>query len=82
MRLVVVGRTGELTGFMLAGVETAECASADDAERVVRELCSEAAGTGLVILSPWAGRHAPRAVRDVQSGKRPPVVMVMPHAGE
>jgi vacuolar-type H+-ATPase subunit F/Vma7 len=82
MRLVVVGQRRELTGFMLAGIETAECASAGDAERVVRELCGAAAGAGLVILSPWAGAHAAHAVREAQRGKRPPVVMVMPRPGD
>jgi vacuolar-type H+-ATPase subunit F/Vma7 len=81
MRLVVVGRAGELTGFRLAGVETAECASVEDAARVVQALCSEASGAGLVILSPWAGAHATHAVRDSR-GKRPPIVMVMPVAGD
>ena len=82
MRLVVVGRAAELTGFMLAGVETAECASAADAERRVDELCREAAGTGLVLLSPWAGRHAAAALAAIQRRKRPPVVLIMPGEGD
>jgi vacuolar-type H+-ATPase subunit F/Vma7 len=78
MRLVVVGHAEELTGFMLAGVETAVCRSAGDADRLVRELAMEPAGAGLVMLTPWAGRQATHAIRDLQRRARPPVVMVMP----
>ena len=78
MRLVVVGRADELTGFALAGVETAACASPEDANGRVAILGGAGSDAGLVIVSPWAGRHAAHAIAGVRRRKGPPVIVVIP----
>jgi len=82
MKLVVVGRADEVTGFTLAGVETVACDASMDAARVVESVAAPAAGAGLVLVSPWIARYAGRAIAAVQQRKGPPVITVIPGLGE
>jgi vacuolar-type H+-ATPase subunit F/Vma7 len=82
MKLVVIGRADELTGFALAGVETVTCDASVDAARVVESVAAPAAGAGLVLVSPWIAQHAGRVIEAVQQRKGPPVITVIPGLGE
>jgi len=78
MRLVAVGRAGELTGFALAGVEIASCDSPADADPLVAGLTDAGAAVGIVIVSPWIGRHAARSISAARRRRGPPVIVVVP----
>ena len=78
MKLIVIGRRDEITGFALAGVETMVCESPDDARALVDEAAGPTGGAGLVLVSPWIAQHAARAVSAARLRKGPPVVAVIP----
>lgn len=82
MRLVVVGRSDEITGFTLAGVDAVACDADADAARVVESVAAPDAGAGLVLVSPWIARHAAREIAAVQQRKGPPVITIVPGLGE
>lgn len=74
----MAGRGDEVSGFALAGVETARCDSPADADRLVGSLADESGGVGLLIVSPWVERHAARAIAAARRHKGPPVIVVVP----
>ena len=78
MRLVVVGRSREVTGFALAGVETVVCAPADDASAVIDGLAAADAAVGLVIVTSSVGRAAFSEIQKLRRRKGPPVIAVLP----
>lgn len=78
MRLVIVGGSREITGFALAGVETAVCEPGDDANALISSLADPEAGVGLVIVSPSAGRAAGAAIHRLRRRKGPPVIAELP----
>ena len=82
MRLVVVGRAHEVAGFALAGVETAICITGPEADAVVSSLASQSQTAGLILVAPWVGRSAHRAIGEVQRRKGPPVIVTLPDIGE
>lgn len=80
MRLVVAGRPEEVIGFRLAGVETVVCPESNAAEGLVASLCAEAAGVGLLMLTPWMAHYAPRAIAAARGRRGPPVVTTIPNS--
>lgn len=82
MRLIVVGRSDEVTGFVLAGVETMACDTAADASQIVSGAAQPGGGAGLVLVSPWIARHAARVIAASHQRKGPPVITVIPGLGE
>lgn len=82
MRIVAVGRAREVSGFALAGVEMRPCATAADADAAVTALARGLDVPGLLVVSPWAGRAAARAIARVRERPAPPVVVVLPEIGE
>jgi vacuolar-type H+-ATPase subunit F/Vma7 len=82
MRIVAVGRAREVGGFALGGVETRPCAAAADAEAAVTALTRGQDVPGLLVVSPWAGRAAARAIAHLRERPAPPVVVVLPEIGE
>ena len=82
MRLVVVGRSREITGFALAGVETIVCEPGDDATTLVSDLADPDAGVGLVIVTPSASRAAAAVIHALRRRKGPPVIAELPDVDE
>jgi hypothetical protein len=83
MRIVAVGRAVDVRGFALAGAETRCCESAAEAHAALLEIAGEKPAPGLVVVSPWAGAVAARAVAKIRSATtRPPVVVVLPQRQE
>jgi vacuolar-type H+-ATPase subunit F/Vma7 len=79
MRIVAVGRAVDVRGFALAGVETRRCESAAEAHATLLQVADERPAPGLVVVSPWVGTIAPRAIAKIRSAAtRPPVVVVLP----
>ena len=74
----MAGRSGEVTGFALAGVEIASCDSPAEADQLVAGLTDAGAAVGIVIASPWIGRHASRSIAAARRRKGPPVIVVIP----
>ena len=72
-----MGRTDEIRGFALAGVEVASCQTPKEADAVVAGLSSDAT-VGLVIVPAWLNRVAPALVARVRARRRPPVIFVLP----
>ena len=80
MRLVVVGRSHEVTGFALAGVETIVCEPDDDVTTLMSDLADPDAGIGLVIATPSAYRAAAAVIHALRRRKGPPVIAELPNA--
>ena len=75
MRLVVAGRTEEVRGFALAGVETAECNTAEHAQAILADIRGD---VGLLIVSSWFAHAASERLRAIRERKGPPVVLTLP----
>ena len=78
MRLMVAGRAAEVRGFALAGVETAECESDEQANALIIDLPGD---VGLLIVSPWVAHAAADRLRAIRDRKGPPVVFTLPADG-
>ena len=77
MRIIAVGRTDEIRGFALAGVEVASFQTPKEADDVVSALSADAS-VGLVIVPAWLNRVAPALVRRARARRRGPVILVLP----
>jgi vacuolar-type H+-ATPase subunit F/Vma7 len=75
--MIALGRAEEVRGFALAGVETALCATAQQADALLMT-CGADATVGLVMVPPWVEQQAPAALARVRARRRAPVVLVLP----
>jgi vacuolar-type H+-ATPase subunit F/Vma7 len=83
MRIVAVGRAIDVRGFALAGAETRCCETAADAHAMLLQVAEERPAPGLVVVSPWVGTVAPRALATIRgAATRPPVVVLLPDRPE
>lgn len=83
MKIVAVGRAVDVQGFALAGAETRCCESAAEAHAALLQLAEERPAPGLVVVSPWVGAVAARAVAKIRAAAtRPPVVVILPEHHE
>lgn len=72
-----MGRTAEIRGFALAGVEIASCQTTREADAAVSALSADPS-VGLVIVPAWLNRVAPALVARVRARRRGPVILVLP----
>lgn len=82
MRIVAVGQPDEVRGFALAGVETAPCRTAQEADRVLSTLVADDSQVGVIVVSAWANQAVAGSVARARERRDAPVVIVLPPTDE
>lgn len=77
MRLIAFGRTDDVRGFALAGVETVPCQTVRQADAALRTLGSDPT-VGVVMIPTWVERAIPAVIARVRVRRRAPVLLVLP----
>jgi vacuolar-type H+-ATPase subunit F/Vma7 len=77
LRLIALGRTNDVRGFALAGVETVTCQTVRQADAALRTLGSDPT-VGVVMIPTWVERAIPAAIARVRVRRRAPVLLVLP----
>ena len=73
-----MGRPDEVRGFALAGVETAPCRTAQDADRVLSTLVADRSHVGVIVVPAWVNQAVAGVVARARAQRDAPVVVVLP----
>ena len=76
MKIVVVGRSNEVTGFALAGATAFRCDEPEAADRVIQTAAGS--DTGLMFVTPWVARYGRSTIDRLRLRGGPPLVTVIP----